>query len=67
MRQKEHASVHRADGWTGEPRRFGGGVAALAGDLTHTYADRLVSALPPAPREIWHELRSEVIIPRCAR
>lgn len=57
-----HASVHRADGRAGEPCRFGEGVAALAGDLTHTYADRLVSALPLAAREIRHELRSEVII-----
>ncbi len=57
-----HASVHRAAGWAGEPRRFGEGVAALAGDLAHIYADRLVSELPPAAREIWHELRTEIII-----
>ncbi|HEX6524867.1 MAG TPA: polyprenyl synthetase family protein [Streptosporangiaceae bacterium] len=59
---ERHAAVHRAAGWAGEPRRFGEGVAALAGDLAHIYADRLVSALSPAAREIWHELRTEIIV-----
>lgn len=59
---ERHAATHRAGGWAGEPRRFGEGVAVLAGDLAHTYADRLVSALSPAAREIWHELRTEMII-----
>src|SRR5262249_56567554 len=51
---ERHASVHRAAGWAGEPRRFGEGVAAMAGGLAHVYADRLVSALSPAGRERWH-------------
>jgi geranylgeranyl diphosphate synthase type I len=59
---ERHAAVHRAAGWAGEPRRFGEGVATLAGDLAHIYADRLVSELSPAAREIWHELRTEIII-----
>jgi geranylgeranyl diphosphate synthase type I len=59
---ERHSAAHRAAGWAGEPRRFGEGVAALAGDLAHIYADRLVSALSPAAREIWHELRTEIII-----
>jgi geranylgeranyl diphosphate synthase type I len=59
---ERHASVHRTAGWAGEPRRFGEGVAILAGDLAHSYADRLVSALSPAAREVWHELRIEMII-----
>lgn len=59
---ERHAAAHRAAGWAGEPRRFGEGVAALAGDLAHIYADRLVSALSPAAREIWHEMRTEIII-----
>jgi geranylgeranyl diphosphate synthase type I len=59
---ERHAAAHRAAGWAGEPRRYGEGVAALAGDLAHIYADRLVSALSPAAREIWHELRTEIII-----
>jgi geranylgeranyl diphosphate synthase type I len=59
---ERHAAAHRAAGWAGEPRRYGEGVAALAGDLAHIYADRLVSALSPAAREIWHELRTEISI-----
>ena len=59
---ERHAAAHRAAAWAGEPRRFGEGVAILAGDLALTYADRLVSTLPPAAREIWHELRTEMII-----
>jgi len=59
---ERHAAAHRAAGWAGEPRRFGEGVAALAGDLAHIYADRLVSALSPAARGIWDELRTEIII-----
>jgi geranylgeranyl diphosphate synthase type I len=59
---ERHAAAHRAAGWAGESRRFGEGVAALAGDLAHIYADRLVSGLTPAAREIWHELRTEIII-----
>lgn len=59
---ERHAATHRATDWAGEPRRYGEGVATLAGDLAHIYADRLVSALSPAAREIWHELRTEIII-----
>jgi geranylgeranyl diphosphate synthase, type I len=59
---ERHAAAHRAAGWAGEPRRFGEGVAILAGDLARTYADRLVSALSPVAREIWHELNTEMII-----
>lgn len=59
---ERHAAAHRAAGWAGEARRYGEGVAALAGDLAHIYADRMTGALSPAAREIWHELRTEVII-----
>lgn len=59
---ERHAAEHRAAGWAGEPRRYGEGVAALAGDLAHVYADRLVRALSPAAREIWHDLRAEIIV-----
>jgi geranylgeranyl diphosphate synthase, type I len=59
---ERHAADHRAAGWAGEPRRYGEGVAALAGDLAHIFADRLVSGLSPAAREIWHELRVEVMV-----
>jgi geranylgeranyl diphosphate synthase type I len=59
---ERHAAAHRAAGWAGEPRRFGEGVAVLAGDLAHIYADRLASGLSPAAREIWTELRTEIVI-----
>lgn len=47
-------------GWQGEPRRYGEGVAILAGDLSHVYADRLVHGASPAARAIWDDLRIEL-------
>ncbi len=47
-------------GWLGEPRRFGEGVAILAGDLSHVYADRLVQDASIEARNIWDELRIEL-------
>ncbi len=47
-------------GWRGEPRRYGEGVAILLGDLSHVYADRLVGPTPPAARRLWDELRIEL-------
>jgi geranylgeranyl diphosphate synthase type I len=49
-----------AEGWRGEPRRFGEGVAILIGDLSHAYADSLMSGVDPAARKIWDELRIEL-------
>jgi geranylgeranyl diphosphate synthase type I len=50
---------HRRAGGRGESRRFGEGLAVLAGDLALVYADRLV---PPAVevRAVWDELRVEL-------
>lgn len=56
------AAEHVARGWRGEPRRFGEGVAILAGDLAHIWADRLAAPLPPAAREVWADLRTEMVI-----
>src|SRR5215207_2287652 len=56
----EMAGRHDAAGWRGEARRFGEGVAVLAGDLAHVYADRLLSTAPPATVAVWHDLRLEV-------
>ncbi len=50
----------RVEGWHGEPRRFGEGVAILVGDLGHAYADRLVGGVDPAARHLWDELRIEL-------
>ena len=54
---------HDAEGWTGESRRFGEGVAILAGDLALVYSDLLLPAAPSAPialAALWHELRIEL-------
>jgi geranylgeranyl diphosphate synthase type I len=53
---------HRREGWRGEPRRFGEGVAILIGDLAFAYADALLTAVPPAARAVWNELRIELNI-----
>ena len=50
---------HRRQGGRGECRRFGEGLAVLAGDLAHVYADRLVPA-GGAVRAVWDELRIEL-------
>lgn len=49
-----------ANGWRGEPRRFGDGVAILVGDLGHVYADQLTGAISPAGRRLWDTMRIEL-------
>jgi geranylgeranyl diphosphate synthase type I len=53
-------SGHALDGWRGEARRFGEGVAILVGDLAFVYADQLLAGAPPAAHEVFTELRIEV-------
>ncbi len=48
------------EGWRGEPRRYGDGVAILIGDLSHVYADQLIGITSGAARDIWDELRIEL-------
>jgi geranylgeranyl diphosphate synthase type I len=55
-----HADRHRAGDWIGEARRYGEGVAILAGDLAHVYADRLLIGVPAAVVRVWSELRIEL-------
>ncbi|MGI8329649.1 polyprenyl synthetase family protein [Actinomadura scrupuli] len=57
-----YTTVHAARRWQGESRRYGEGVAILSGDLADVYADRLAQDLPPRARQIWGELRTEIII-----
>ena len=57
-----YAAEHDRQGWSGEARRYGDGVAILAGDLAYTWADRLATALSPAARAVWDELRTEMVI-----
>ncbi|MFE6484898.1 polyprenyl synthetase family protein [Streptomyces sp. NPDC057757] len=56
------AAEHRARGWQGESRRYGEGVAVLAGDLAFVYADQLAAQLPALSRGVWNELRAELVI-----
>jgi len=51
---------HAVDGWRGEARRFGEGVAILVGDLAFVYADQLLAGAPPLAQEVFTELRIEV-------
>ena len=55
-----HAERVAEQGWRGEARRYGDGVAILVGDLGHVYADRLVGAIGGRARELWDELRIEL-------
>jgi geranylgeranyl diphosphate synthase type I len=55
-----HADRHDAGAWTGEPRRFGEGVAILVGDLAFVYADELMRDAPGAAWDMWNELRIEL-------
>ncbi len=51
---------HAAEGWAGESRRFGEGVAILVGDLAFVYADQLLIGIPPEAWAVWNELRVEL-------
>jgi geranylgeranyl diphosphate synthase type I len=51
---------HVVEGWRGEPRRFGEGVAILVGDLAHVYADHFIGGAPDEVKAIWNELRVEL-------
>ena len=54
------ADMHAAAGWSGEPRRFGEGVAILVGDLAFVMADQLLLDAPRDAWVIWNELRTEL-------
>ncbi|GLF99414.1 polyprenyl synthetase family protein [Streptomyces yaizuensis] len=58
----EQARGHEERGWLGEPRRYGEGVAIISGVLATVYADRLTRDLPPAARDIWGEMLTEIQI-----
>ena len=51
---------HAMDGWRGEARRFGEGVAILVGDLAFVYADQLLAGAPRPAHDVFTELRIEV-------
>ncbi|MCU1460691.1 MAG: geranylgeranyl pyrophosphate synthase [Acidimicrobiales bacterium] len=56
----EFESRHALEGWRGEGRRFGEGVAILVGDLAFVYADRLLAGAPADALDVFGELRVEV-------
>jgi geranylgeranyl diphosphate synthase type I len=53
---------HDRDGWDGESRRFGEGVAILVGDLAFVYADLLLEGVSGPVWSLWNELRIELNI-----
>ena len=57
-----YTDLHARRGWAGESRRYGEGVALLAGDLALSYANRLAGALTGPAAQVWHELVTEMII-----
>ena len=56
------AARHREQGWAGEARRFGEGVAILVGDLAFVYSDMMMAGASAAAWAIWNELRIELNI-----
>ena len=54
------AQHHRDNGWAGEARRFGEGVAILVGDLAFVYGDMLMADAGREAWAIWNELRIEL-------
>ncbi len=56
------AQQHAEQGWAGESRRFGEGVAILVGDLAFVYADQLLEEASLEASRIWNELRIELNI-----
>ena len=55
------AADHAAARWAGESRRYGDGLAILAGDLAFVLADTLVDQAPAEARRLWHRLRIELV------
>lgn len=55
-------AIHALQGWRGEGRRFGEGVAILVGDLAFVYADQMLRGAPAAALDVFTELRVEVNI-----
>lgn len=57
-----HMQQHVADGYAGDARRFGEGIAVLIGDITYVMSDSLTDMLNPSARLLWHQLRMEMNI-----
>ena len=53
---------HSEQGWDGESRRFGEGIAILVGDIAAVLADRYLVDAHPRAFAMWNELRIELNI-----
>jgi len=60
--QTVHSASHRRAAGAGEARRFGEGIAVLAGDLAHVLAERLMLEAPRHVRARWHEMQVELVL-----
>ncbi len=64
---RRFATLHRSEGWRGDPEAFGTGAAILAGDLCLTWADELLfaSGLPMetllAAKPVYDAMRTELM------
>jgi geranylgeranyl diphosphate synthase type I len=58
----DYAARHAVDGWRGEARRYGEGVAILIGDLAFVYADQFMGGANAEAQSVWNELRIELNI-----
>ncbi len=59
---REIARQHRRGGLAGDPDRYGGAMALLAGDLAFSVASRLAAALPAAAVAIWSQMVDELVL-----
>ena len=57
-----HAARHASAAGAGEARRFGEGIAVLAGDLAHVLAERLLLDASRDVRARWHEMQVELVL-----
>ncbi|GAA2108527.1 4-hydroxy-3-methylbut-2-enyl diphosphate reductase [Streptomyces synnematoformans] len=58
----EFAGIHAEHGWAGEARRYGEGVAIIAGDLAFGYAHTVTENLSGPARKVWNHLGTEMIV-----
>ena len=56
----QFTDLHRERSLRGEARRSGEGLAVLAGDLCHVYADVLLERAPHEVFTVWNEMRVEL-------
>lgn len=55
-----HQIQHDENGYAGDARRYGEGVAVLVGDITYVLSDSLTDELNAPARQLWHHLRMEM-------